>query len=157
MKHIKNLLLAGLMLAAMVAIMPMTSSAQTTMGDSPGVFCLVSGNTITNTANTASATFTNSGGYFGNAYLVLAGTNIGGTTPTLTCTLQSSTDNSTWTTLSPNVAVTTNYATTGNGVIAIALVGPIQNYSYLRTTNVVSGSTASYSYSLGLLMPKQYR
>lgn len=146
--------MVGLVALATIAFYP--AAAQTTLGDSPGVFQLVSENTITN-ANTVSATFTNNGGYFGNAYLLICATNIAGTTPALTCTLQSSTDNSTWTTLSPNVAVTTNYPATGNGVIAVALVGPIQNYTYLRTTNVLGGTTPSYNYSLALVMPRQYR
>jgi hypothetical protein len=154
MKNLKIGLMAGLAALAMVAWFPAT--AQTTLGDSPGVFCLVSSNTITND-NTASATFTNKGGYFGNAYLMIMATNSYGTSPTLTCTLQSSTDQTTWTTLSPNVAVTTNYPTTGNGAIAIGLVGPIQNYTYLRTTNVLGGTTPSYNYSLSLIMPRQYR
>ena len=149
----------GLVLTTALAIAflaPIGAQAQQSMGDSPGVFNLVAANTITN-ANSSSATFTNTGVGQGNAYLVLSGTNAFGTTPTLTCTLQSSTDNSTWTTLSPNVAVTTNYPTTGVGVLAMSLVGPIQNYAYLRTTNVISGTTASYNYSLSLVYPKQYK
>jgi hypothetical protein len=143
-------------LLASVAMLPTTASAQQTLGDSPGVWQLVSGNDIT--ASGTSGTFTNNGAWLGNAYMVLSATNVAGTTPTLACTLQSSTDGSTWTTLSPVASVTTNYPATGRGTIAVALVGPVQNYAYLRTTNAIGGTASpEYIYSLSLILPAKYK
>jgi hypothetical protein len=112
--------------------------------------------TITN-GNTTSATYTNNGVNLGNAYFLVAVTNTAGTTPADVITLQSSTDNSTWTTLSPSVTLSTNYPATGQGTVAMALIGPIQNYSYLRVTNSLSGTTPGYNGSISLIMPAKYR
>lgn len=159
MKNHKSIFAAVPVVAALTLIMalPPQADAAPALGDSPGAFALVSGMTFTNGMSAVSTTFTNNGQYLGNAYLLLNVTNSAGTTPGLVCTLQSSTDNSTWTTLSPTVTVTTNVPASGQGVVVMALVGPIQNYAYLRTTNVLSGTTPSFSGSLSLLMPAKYR
>ena len=153
MKSLKTLILAAVMLTAV--LVNFETVAQTTLGDSPGVFAFTAG-TITN-GNTSSTTYTNNGANLGNAYLLVAVTNTAGTSPTLTSTLMSSTDNSTWTLLSQTASVTTNYAATGQGAIAITLVGPIQNYGYLRVTNTLTGTTPAYNGSVSLIMPAKYR
>jgi hypothetical protein len=150
---------AGVVLMALVTIatfLPATAPAQQTMGDSPGVWQLVSGNDIT--ASGVSGTFTNSGAYMGNAYLVLSATNVAGATPSLTCTLQYSTDASNWTNLTSVATVTTNYPATGRGVIAVAHVPAVHNYTYLRTTNAIAGTASpEYIYSLSLILPAKYK
>jgi|ERR1035441_1825799 hypothetical protein len=153
----KRFFSGALLPAALITLaLPWAASAQTTLGDSPGVWQLLSGNDVTNSGT--SGIFTNNGAWLGNAYMILSATNVAGSTPSLACTLQSSTDATTWTTLSPVATVTTNYPATGRGAVAVALIGPIQNYAYLRTTNALGGTASpEYIATLSLILPAKYR
>ena len=159
-KHMMNR--KSLLAAALVAVcltltlaLPFTAPAQQSMGDSPAVYSLMASTSFA--ASQISTTWTNTGLNQGNAYLLLSVTNTAGTTPSLTCTVWTSPDNSTWTALPTSVSVTTNTPALGGGCIAIAQIGAIQNYAFLRTTNVLGGSASpAYGGSLSLIMPPKY-
>lgn len=143
----KTLAVASLVLLACISV-----QAQG-LGDAPAAYCLVTPNTlITNTSPTYSTfAYTNSGLVQGKGYLVLCATNVGGTSPSLTCQLMSSPDAVTWTAQPITAVVYTNTA------VAIASFEINQQNKYLQTTNLISGSTAQYYYSVSLLAGVKYK
>lgn len=144
------------------------AQAQRSVSDGVNVFTLMAPGTLTN-GNNATATFTNVGG-FGRSMAVLIATNVTGA-GSLTATLRTSTDGSTWTantnytmTVSTNWAANTNspYWVSPTGAPAggcAAAVGiPMNDLpAYISFTNVLGATTNSFKFTVLLISPKQYR
>lgn len=148
---------AVLAVGAAVGMAVLESAAQNDLGTSPDCVDMVTAGTVITNTSTTSATLTNAGTYQGWAYLVVNATNITGTSPKLTVTLQDSSDYSTWTSQSVVASLSTNFGYNDFGATAVVPFWINGMNKYMRTTNAISGSTASYNYSVTIIAPKKYR
>lgn len=111
--------------------------------------CLALGQATTN-ANTSTAVFTNRAN-FGRAVAVLCATNVTGI-GSMTATMLTSPDKSTWSETTYTMTVTTNWQVPSTVGFAIT-----DQPLYLMFTNRLAGTTNSFIGSVYIVSPKQYR
>jgi hypothetical protein len=139
-------ILAALALLAILMLLPVrTARAQwVSYGSYTNVLLLCQ---MTNNTGTNSLTFTNTQ-YQGSGILIVASTNLAGTSPTLGVTLQGSWDGGTTFTNLPYTITNGTGPALGWTNFPIAQQPPI-----LRTTNIFGGTSPQYGYSVILLAP----